>query len=296
MEALSRQYRSYVEPYPELKNRERIEELLISRAGSHHAGQLPGWRLLIEKLMIQGHLEVIFATSTVAAGVNFPARTVVLLQSDRFNGRGFVDMSATDIHQMTGRAGRRGMDNAGFIFVVPGKHMDVALVRDLLVSSPEPLQSKIAVNFSMVLNLMLSHDPDGVRQLLGYSFAAFHPNPRQARKVHKRLLHDFQRHLSVLQELDYVDDHGVPTYRREMGSETEAGPSVAHSRTHQARRIRRPRLSGLGCAHRTFRGGQGQGIPCEHGAMGKDPATMEETSRHGREAETSHAVSDSQRI
>jgi ATP-dependent RNA helicase HelY len=204
--------RSYVEPYPELKNEDRIEELLISRAGSHHAGQLPGWRLLIEKLMIQGHLEVIFATSTVAAGVNFPARTVVLLQSDRFNGRGFVDMSATDIHQMTGRAGRRGMDNAGFIFVIPGKHMDVALVRDLLLSSPEPLQSKIAVNFSMVLNLMLSHDPDGVRQLLGYSFAAFHPNPRQARKVHKRLLVDFQKHLSILQELDYVDDNGVPTY------------------------------------------------------------------------------------
>ncbi len=56
--------------------------------------------------MVAGHLEVIFSTSTVAAGVNFPARTVVVLQSDRFNGRQFVDMSATDIHQMTGRAGR----------------------------------------------------------------------------------------------------------------------------------------------------------------------------------------------
>jgi ATP-dependent RNA helicase HelY len=204
--------RAHVEPYPELQNQDRIAELLASRAGSHHAGQLPGWRLLIEKMMIQGHLDVIFATSTVAAGVNFPARTVVLLQSDRFNGHGFVDMSATDIHQMTGRAGRRGMDDAGFIFVVPGKHMDLALVKNLLVSSPEPLQSKIAVNFSMVLNLLLSHDPEGVRMLLGQSFASFHPNPRQARKVHKRLLFDFHRHLSVLQELDYVDQNGVPTY------------------------------------------------------------------------------------
>jgi superfamily II RNA helicase len=204
--------RSHVEPYPELKNKDRIEELLVSRAGSHHAGQLPGWRLLIEKMMIQGHLDVIFATSTVAAGVNFPARTVVLVQSDRFNGRGFVDMSATDIHQMTGRAGRRGMDKAGFIMVLPGRHMDLSLVKELLVSPPEPLQSKIAVNFSMVLNLLLSHDPAGVRALLGQSFAAFHPNPRQAKKVHKRLLFDFHRHLSVLQELDYVDEHGVPTY------------------------------------------------------------------------------------
>ena len=174
--------RSHVAPYPELRNEDRIEELLSSRAGSHHAGQLPGWRLLIERMMIQGHLDVIFATSTVAAGVNFPARTVVLVQSDRFNGQGFVDMSATDIHQMTGRAGRRGMDNAGFILVVPGKHMDLALVKNLLGSAPEPLQSKIAVNFSMILNLMLSHNQEGVRELLGQSFAAFHTESSAGQK------------------------------------------------------------------------------------------------------------------
>ncbi len=105
--------------YPELMRHRQLGRLLHCRAGSHHAGQLPGWRLLIEKMMVLGHLEVIFSTSTVAAGVNFPARTVVLVQSDRFNGRTFVDMTATDLHQMTGRAGRRGMDNAGFTLVVP---------------------------------------------------------------------------------------------------------------------------------------------------------------------------------
>jgi ATP-dependent RNA helicase HelY len=204
--------REQVAPFPELKHEQRLQVLLTTRAGSHHAGQLPGWRLLVERMMTLGHLEVIFSTSTVAAGVNFPARTVVLLQSDRFNGQGFVDMTATEVHQMTGRAGRRGMDNAGFILVVPGRHQDVGLMRDLLLSPPEPLQSRIAVNFSMVLNLLLSHDPDGVNELLGYSFASFHQNPRQAMKVHRRLLRQFQEHLGVLQELDYVDRHGVPTY------------------------------------------------------------------------------------
>jgi superfamily II RNA helicase len=196
---------------PELKVQKQLDKLLVCRAGSHHAGQLPGWRLLVERMMVAGHLEVIFSTSTVAAGVNFPARTVVLLQSDRFNGRQFMDMTSTDLHQMTGRAGRRGIDNAGFTMIVPGKFMDIALVRQLLLSEPEPLQSRITVNFSMILNLLLSHDIRGVKELLGYSFSAFHVNPRRADKVKRRLQHDFQRHLSVLQELGYVDEEGSPT-------------------------------------------------------------------------------------
>jgi ATP-dependent RNA helicase HelY len=201
-----------VDLYPELRGRPQIDRLLECRAGSHHAGQLPAWRLLIERMMVLGHLEAIFSTSTVAAGVNFPARTVVLLQSDRFDGRTFVDMTATDLHQMTGRAGRRGMDKVGFVLVVPGRYMNILLVRDLFFSSPEPLQSKISVNFSMTLNLLLSHDPDGVKSLLGLSFAAFHDNPKRKREVQSRLLKDFNNHLNMLEELDYVDEHGVPTH------------------------------------------------------------------------------------
>jgi ATP-dependent RNA helicase HelY len=202
----------HVEQFPELKHHRHLGRLLRCRAGSHHAGQLPNWRLLIEKMMVLGHLEVIFSTSTVAAGVNFPARTVVLLQSDRFNGRTFVDLTATDLHQMTGRAGRRGMDDAGFILVIPGRFMDLSLVRELVLDDPEPLQSKISVNFSMILNLLLSHNPDGVRELLGLSFSSFHEKPRIAAKIHARLLRDFHDHLDLLQELDYVDAAGVPTY------------------------------------------------------------------------------------
>jgi ATP-dependent RNA helicase HelY len=204
--------REFLEPYPELRNQRQLNRLLACRGASHHAGQLPGWRLLIEKSMILGHLEVIFSTSTVAAGVNFPARTVVLLQSDRFNGRAFVDMTSTDIHQMTGRAGRRGMDKAGFALVVPGKFMNIGVVKDLLQSQPEPLQSRIAINFSMTLNLLLSHDPEGVESLLGFSFAAFRHNQRSVQKISARITKEFHKHLHVLQELQYIDDAGVPTY------------------------------------------------------------------------------------
>lgn len=204
--------KAHLQAYPELKTQRQLDRFLECRAGSHHAGQLPTWRLLIEKMMALGHLEVIFSTSTVAAGVNFPARTVVLVQSDRFNGQSFVDMTATDIHQMTGRAGRRGMDKAGFTVVVPGKFLDIPLVKELLLSEPEPLQSRIAVNFPMTLNLLLSHDPAGVKRLLGLSFAGFHENPRRAARIHQRLVEDFRNHMNLLEELDYLDERGVPTH------------------------------------------------------------------------------------
>ena len=202
----------YLDLYPELEHHRQMNRFRVCRAGAHHAGQLPGWRLLIEKMMALGYLDVIFSTSTVAAGVNFPARTVVILQSDRFNGQTFVDMTATDLHQMAGRAGRRGMDKVGFMLVVPGKHLDIPLIQRLVLAEPEALKSRITVNFSMTLNLLLSHDPGGVKSLLRQSFAAFHENPRRAARVHSRLLKTFQKHMNLLEELGYVEEDGAPTY------------------------------------------------------------------------------------
>ena len=159
--------------YPFLRNHQHLPILKQARVGAHHGGQLPHWKLLLEKLMQNGHLDAIFSTSTVAAGVNFPARTVVILQSDRFNGREFIDLSATDLLQMTGRAGRRGMDQIGFVLVVPGPYQKPQLIHDLLRSPPDPIDSQIKVNFSMVLNLLLSHRPDEIRTLFGSSMATY---------------------------------------------------------------------------------------------------------------------------
>ncbi len=122
---------------------------------------------------LEGYLDAIFSTSTVAAGVNFPARTVVLVQSDRFNGKSFVSLTATDLHQATGRAGRRGKDKIGFAVIVHGPFQDPHLIDELFSNKPEPIESQIAINFSMTLNLLLSHRPDEIHQLLNASFATF---------------------------------------------------------------------------------------------------------------------------
>ncbi|MBW2623126.1 MAG: DEAD/DEAH box helicase, partial [Deltaproteobacteria bacterium] len=162
-----------LEKYPLLKTHPHLKYLRDSGTAAHHAGHLPHWKLVIEQLMQEGLLAAIFSTSTVAAGVNFPARTVVLFQSDRFNGKEFMDLSATELLQMTGRAGRRGMDRIGFFGVVPGPFQNVQLVNTLFNSAPGPVRSQIQINFSMTLNLMLSHTPAEVKPLLNLSLAAY---------------------------------------------------------------------------------------------------------------------------
>ncbi|MGD8987822.1 MAG: DEAD/DEAH box helicase [Syntrophobacterales bacterium] len=168
-----RHLRQLLESHPYLKRHRQLTSIRNGRVAAHHGGQLPQWKALVETMMKEGRLEAIFSTSTVAAGVNFPARTVVLSQSDRFNGREFVPLSATDLLQMTGRAGRRGMDEVGFVVVLPGPYQDPHLIFNLLHSVPEPIDSQIQITFSMVLNLLLSHSPEEIKELLARSFATY---------------------------------------------------------------------------------------------------------------------------
>jgi len=194
------------------RHRQRIH---LEQAGvaSHHSGHLPGWKVVVENLMSEGLLTAVFATSTVAAGVNFPARTVVFFNSDRFNGTEFAPLDATQLQQMTGRAGRRGMDKIGFALAVPGRYMDLRLVARLLSSRPGKVHSRIRINFSMVLNLLLSHTPGQIEELLKRSFATWlliskaEDSRRKSRMagVHEVLWEDFLRHLGFLKETGFVD-------------------------------------------------------------------------------------------
>jgi superfamily II RNA helicase len=159
--------------FPYLANHKQLAHLDNARVAAHHGGQLPAWKFLVETLMKQGCLDAIFATSTVAAGVNFPARTIVLFNSDLFDGQAFSPMNGTEFHQMTGRAGRRGKDKIGFLLAIPGRFMDLTHVRDLLFKAPEAVQSRIRSDFSMVLNLLLSQTPEDIREIFASSFAAF---------------------------------------------------------------------------------------------------------------------------
>ncbi len=211
---LSRRITELTEWSPHLSRHKQNWHLANLAVGAHHSGQLPAWKIVIETLMTEGLLDAVFATSTVAAGVNFPARTVVLLNSDRFNGVAFQPLTPTEFHQMTGRAGRRGMDKIGFALALPGRFMDLRLMARLIHSFPSHVHSQIKINFSMVLNLLLSHTPGQIKLLLEKSFATYliarHGTEKRLNRSDEGQTHlwqDFRQHLIFLKENGYVNEN-----------------------------------------------------------------------------------------
>lgn len=162
----------YLEQFPEIKSHKHRNFVIRGGVASHHAGHIPAWKLLIEKLMAAGLLDAIFATSTVAAGVDFPARTVVVSQADTRSNDGWRPLRASELQQMTGRAGRRGRDNVGFVVLAPGVYQNPQRIAQLLRSKPDDLDSQFRATYSSLLNLLDAYGSfEQVRSIAERSFA-----------------------------------------------------------------------------------------------------------------------------
>jgi len=164
--------RAFVDQHPEVRNHRHWDTIIRGGVASHHAGHIPAWKLVIEKLMSAGLLDAIFATATVAAGVDFPARTVVLTGADARSSSGWRALTPSELQQMTGRAGRRGRDNVGFVIAAPGLHQDPERIAQLLNSSPDPLVSQFRSTYTTLLNLLDAYGSFArVREIAERSFA-----------------------------------------------------------------------------------------------------------------------------
>jgi superfamily II RNA helicase len=171
-EARRQTLRELAEQHPEISKHRHWDVIMRGGVASHHAGHLPAWKLAIERLMSAGLLDAIFATATVAAGVDFPARTVVLTNIDMRRGRGWQSLTASELQQMTGRAGRRGRDNVGFIVAAPGTHQDPQKMAALLKAQPDPLESQFRATYTTLLNLLDAYGSFAqVREIAERSFA-----------------------------------------------------------------------------------------------------------------------------
>jgi len=179
--------RDFTAEHTEIRKHRHWNAVLNGGVASHHAGHLPAWKLLIEKLMSAGLLDAIFATATVAAGVDFPARTVVLSNIDVRRGQGWRTLTASEFQQMTGRAGRRGRDRVGFIVAAPGTHQDPQKMAALLGAPPDPLESQFRATYTTLLNLLDAYGNFAqVREIAARSFAHRETVERVARLEHER--------------------------------------------------------------------------------------------------------------
>jgi len=161
---------------------------IVERIGvaAHHAGHLPSWKIAIEELMRQGLLDAVFATTTLAAGVDFPARTVVITQSSVRKTRDFTDLTNSEVQQLAGRAGRRGKDLVGFAVVTPSPYIDLGVITKGLTGQPEPIDSQFSISYSMALNLLKAHPLGQIQSILARSFAQFQLN-RRAETLERKL-------------------------------------------------------------------------------------------------------------
>ena len=140
---------------------------------AHHAGMLPAFKEVVEELFQRKLVRVVFATETLALGINMPARTVVLEKMEKFNGEARVPITAGEYTQLTGRAGRRGIDVEGHAVVQWAEGMDPQAVAALASRRTYPLNSSFRPTYNMAVNLIDRFGRARAREILEASFAQF---------------------------------------------------------------------------------------------------------------------------
>jgi ATP-dependent RNA helicase HelY len=166
---------------------------------AHHAGMLPAFKEAVEECFVKGLVKAVFATETLALGINMPARCVVLERLVKFNGEAHVDLTPGEYTQLTGRAGRRGIDVEGHAVVLWSPDIDPRHVAGLASTRTYPLRSSFRPSYNMAVNLVGSVGAEKSRELLESSFAQF-----QADRSVVGLARQVQRNVETMQS--YNDD------------------------------------------------------------------------------------------
>ena len=140
---------------------------------AHHAGMLPAFKEVVEELFLRKLVKVVFATETLALGINMPARTVVLERLDKYNGEGRVQLTPGEYTQLTGRAGRRGIDIEGHSVIQWAGNLDPQIVSGLASKRTYPMMSAFRPTNNMAVNLLDAFGRKRAREVLETSFAQF---------------------------------------------------------------------------------------------------------------------------
>ncbi len=211
---------------------------------AHHAGVLPLWKTLIEELFQQGLIKVVFATETLAAGINMPARTTVLSSLSKRTDSGHRLLTASEFLQISGRAGRRGMDEIGHVVTLQTPFEGAREAAYFATVGPDPLVSQFTPSYGMVLNLLQRHTLEEAKDLIERSFgqylATLHLAPqRQAIATLEAELEEINR------RLDPADPQALSRYqklRERLRQEQRLLKTLQHQAEAMAHEQRVPQL------------------------------------------------------
>src|SRR6266700_3962347 len=240
---------------------------------AHHAGMLPTFKEVVEELFSSGLVRAVFATETLALGINMPARTVVIERLDKWNGETHADLTPGEYTQLTGRAGRRGIDVEGHAVVRWQPGDDPSAVAGLAGTRTYPLSSSFRPSYNMAVNLVGQVGRERASALLESSFAQFQADravvgiARQARRSRKSMdeaavschLGDFAGYMAIRRELSQRE--GDQSRQRSADRRAEAARSLQHLRGGDIIRVPSGRRAGIAVVLDAFAGGTDEPSP-----------------------------------
>merc|ERR1719507_2986511 len=187
---------------------ENVLPLLKRGIGIHHGGLLPILKETIEILFGEGLLKALFATETFAMGLNMPARTVLFTSTQKFDGKDFRFVTSGEYIQMSGRAGRRGLDDKGIVILMVDEKLSPAAGRDIVKGLPDPINSAFHLTYNMVLNLLRVEEinPEYMMERSFHQFQNYSNIPILYKKMR-----DLERKVS---EMHIANEEEVSSYHR----------------------------------------------------------------------------------
>ncbi|XP_059689219.1 exosome RNA helicase MTR4 isoform X2 [Gavia stellata] len=200
---------------------EHVLPLLKRGIGIHHGGLLPILKETIEILFSEGLIKALFATETFAMGINMPARTVLFTSASKFDGKDFRWISSGEYIQMSGRAGRRGMDDRGIVILMVDEKMSPTIGKQLLKGSADPLNSAFHLTYNMVLNLLRVEEinPEYMLEKSFYQFQHYRTIPEIVERVNN--LEGQYNKISIPNEENVVIYYKIRQQLAKLGKEIE---------------------------------------------------------------------------
>ena len=164
-------------------SKERSNDAARAGVAVHHAGLLPVWKALIEDLFNANKIKVLFATETLAAGVNMPARTTVITTVTKRIASETIKLKTSQLLQMAGRAGRRGLDSEGTVVMMRSRFEDARMGHKILTSNIDGIKSHFRTSYSLTVKLLEQKTIDECKQLIERGFGAYLLQQRLVRKA-----------------------------------------------------------------------------------------------------------------
>ncbi len=210
--AMQAQMETFRRQHPDVGRPEQLAAIAHGIA-AHHAGLLPQWKTWVEELFQAGLIKVVFATETLAAGINMPARTTVIASLSKRTDVGHRLLTASEFLQMAGRAGRRGMDEQGYMITVQTPFEGAKEAAYLATIGPDPLVSQFTPSYGMVLNLLQTHTLDESKGLIDQSFGQYIASVQLSPQ--KKAITDLQQELAqVRKKLGTIDEGALKSYQK----------------------------------------------------------------------------------